>query len=68
MHLGGIAEFFFNRAGGSELDELAKACAGVGKAPGRQFYPEIVGALPTASVCLVFIVGPNHVRASVACH
>src|SRR5437667_9328381 len=59
MHLGGIAEFFFNRAGGSQLDELAKSCAGVGKAPRRQFYPEIVQRLPNRLGLFSFHRGPK---------
>src|SRR6266566_1039521 len=63
MYLSGVAEFFFNRAGGSELDELAKSCAGVGKAPRRQFYPEIVQRLPNHLGLFSFHRGPKTMSA-----
>src|SRR5437773_11409011 len=46
MYLSGVAKFFFGRAGSSELDELAKSCAGVRKAPRGQLYSKIVERLP----------------------
>ncbi|PYU53470.1 MAG: hypothetical protein DMG48_01380 [Acidobacteria bacterium] len=46
MYLSGVAKFFFNGAGGSELDELAKSRAGVRKAPRGQLYSKIVERLP----------------------
>src|SRR5260370_15424574 len=46
MHVRGITEFFFDGAGGSELDELAESRASIRKAPRRQLDPEIIERLP----------------------
>src|SRR5207249_5073835 len=54
MYLSGVAKFFFDCAGGSELDELAKSCAGVRKAPRGQLYSKIVERLPNTLRLLIF--------------
>ena len=46
MHLAGVAQFLAGGGGGRGLLELAKARAGVGKTPGRQFDAEAVERLP----------------------
>src|SRR2546429_8709691 len=54
MYLSGVDKFFFDCAGGSELDELAKSCAGVRKAPRGQLYSKIVERLPNTLRLLIF--------------
>src|SRR5580693_2533052 len=46
MHLCGVAEFFLNTCGGSRLNELSKARAGIGKSPRRELNSKSVESFP----------------------
>src|SRR5712675_1903712 len=46
MHLCGVAEFFLNAGSGSRLNELSKACPGVGKSPRRKLDSKFVESFP----------------------
>lgn len=59
IHLGRVAEFFFNRGGGGGLMEFAETGAGIGETPGGEFDAEAVermeysGGLVVSHMCIV---------------
>src|SRR5260370_13991189 len=46
VHLCGVAEFLLNVGSGSRLNELSKACPGVGKSPRRKLDSKFVESFP----------------------